>query len=396
MQPERNIKGETRSVADTFTRSYYEPFEVRPIESKDKIGNTEEDAGDDELEYHLESKTIAFLEKLNSLLDYNLLKFELTCFKIIYIAVIFILLCIIAYHRYISAYIEDGKPLSYRDFTIDVFENIREETVQGTSKRSFTLANDFTRKTMGENDYLKYLLLKKKFSDDSTVMKSLQTYRENKIVKYLQDLALVEINYLFSEDHDCVICFLLYWMICGLFVHHMRKRIFIAYLREQVTKLIKIENKIEFCEQGYEWTIDSCLKKLTLYKYEKSKDEDDLADKPASKSKSLEEVASSSRCCEVELKKCKSEGGSVHSEPLKLNSSDLKSAGSGQVSKSFTVVGYLKSFVNRLTAKKPKKMIELTSVPEESSEKHTDNQVAITEHQAADSSVLVDQSVNLN
>jgi len=211
-----------------------------------------------------EERTEAFIEKVNTILDFNILRFELKFFKYLYLAGITILLCIISYNRYVSIYTVDSRTTTYHDFLNSAADALKDETFNG--KHQFLRSEDFIRKAMDPHEYLKYTLLRHKINSTHPGDKTMATFAKTKVYSYLLEASMVEINYQFRGDHDCYVCILFDWLVFGAIIHLLRKMLWTSYLREIIRRLIDTENKTYFSKLGTMWEIEDSLTTLKMFK----------------------------------------------------------------------------------------------------------------------------------
>ena len=230
----------------------------------------------------LDDSSESLIHKVNTILDFNILEFEMKFFMGIWLAGMALILIVMGYHAYIARYTSNNRSVDYNDFLNAAGELLADEAASG--KYPFLDNQEFLRRAFGKTDYIKYTLLKHKFSHDPTVMKSLLVMKESKVATYLQRLATTEIDQIFKTDHDCYMCFFIYWFIIGGGLHVLRKKFWTSYLGDMVDKLIETENTQIFSKLGKRWSIEKNLTMLKLVELPPVPEISIGSDKPSSAS----------------------------------------------------------------------------------------------------------------
>lgn len=221
-------------------------------------------------------QTDAFLEKINALLDFDILKFEVRFFKCLYFAVIILFVSMIVYNRYLNLYYQDQRSTSYHDFLTVAEQNVIQETLG--NKHSFLSSQEFTRKCMDNDHFMKYMLVRYKYRNNSEVLGSLSSWRLKQVQNYLTNLADAEVNRIFEGDQDWGIMLLVDWIVIGFILHAVRNKLINNHIRSLVEKFISAENKAVFCKKNRAWLISSDLRSLSFYELNTKDDQEEEAD----------------------------------------------------------------------------------------------------------------------
>lgn len=273
----------------------------------------------------LDDSSESLIHKVNTILDFSILNFEMKFFIGIYIAGIAVILTVMGYHAYIARYTSNNRSVDYNDFLNAAGELLTDEAASG--KYPFLDNQEFLRRAFGKTDYIKYVLLKHKFSSDVTVMNSLAIMKQNKVATYLQRLATTEIDQIFKTDHDCYTCFLIYWVIIGGLLHWLRKQFWTSYLGDMVDKLIETENHQIFSKLGKQWSISRDLMTLQMKEIPLEVQQSNASDKPSN--------STGSTCSQTDGQASGNSGhadtlaSSRSSTQLKVGDNLLDSSGSG-------------------------------------------------------------------
>lgn len=179
------------------------------------------------------------------------------------------LLCLISYNKYISSYTVNNMSSFPQHFTSEAVELIKEETVANTAnKLGFLASDDFSRRTLSHDDYLKHVLLRYKFRSFHRAKEALAEFRRDAAKKYMTDLVIAEVEFMYNRDFFVVIYFKLFWVLAGFFIIKVKIRFWSAYIRDLLENLVSIENAYLRKASSRHWELSKDLLHLVLWSEE--------------------------------------------------------------------------------------------------------------------------------
>ena len=203
------------------------------------------------------------------------------------------LLCLISYNKYISSYTVNNMSSFPQRFTSDAVELIREEAAN--NKLGFLASDDFSRRTLSHDDYLKHVLLRYKFRTSHRAKEALAEFRRDAAKKYMTALVVAEVEYMYNRDFYIVVYFKLFWVLAGFFIIQVKIRFWSAYIRGLLKSLVSVENAYLSKASTRRWELSKDLLRLVLW----SEEEQDCPPQPLGPEVQAFETGLAESCSEL-------------------------------------------------------------------------------------------------